>query len=210
MASAQPPIVSAAEWQRQRDELLVLEKQATREQDALAAKRRRLPMVEFDNSKYEFATPDGPMRLLDFFGDKPQLALYQFMDRGPGQFCPGCTYFTAHVAKLDSLLANGVAWRTVSDMPLEQMQGYWVEKGWNVPFASSHGTTFAVDCGTTGGFLLNMFFRDGDRVFRTYSTTSRGVDRILFANNILDLAPYGRQEEWEDSPEGWPQGPTYG
>ena len=95
-------------------------------------------------------------------------------------------------------------------MPLEQMQAYWDRMGWTVPFASSRGTTFANDCGAGGGFMLTVFLRDGDDVYRTYNTTQRGVDRLLFVNNILDLAPYGRQEDWEDSPAGWPQHPTYG
>jgi predicted dithiol-disulfide oxidoreductase (DUF899 family) len=106
--------------------------------------------------------------------------------------------------------ASGVSWATVSDMPLTQMQSYWAEKGWDVPFYSSQGTTFSADCGAGGGFLLSLFLRDGDDAYRTYTTTQRGVDRLLFVNNLLDLAPYGRQEDWEDSPDGWPQHPTYG
>jgi predicted dithiol-disulfide oxidoreductase (DUF899 family) len=79
-----------------------------------------------------------------------------------------------------------------------------------VPFASSRGTSFADDTGASRGFMLNLFFTDGQRAYRTYATTNRGVDRLLFANNVLDLALYGRQEDWEDSPPGWPQHPTYG
>lgn len=209
--ASMPNVVTAEEWQRERDALLVAEKEATRRLDAIAAQRRRLPMVRFDNEKYVFETTDGPKRLLDFFDGQPQLAVYQFMDRGPDAFCPGCTHFTRNVADLATLHECGVAWRTVSNMPLPQMESYWATKGWTVPFASSHGTTFAEDCGNPdGGFMLNLFFTDGDEVYRTYSTTARGVDRVLFVNNLLDLAVYGRQEDWEDSPEGWPQGPTYG
>jgi predicted dithiol-disulfide oxidoreductase (DUF899 family) len=98
----------------------------------------------------------------------------------------------------------------VSNMPLAQIEAYKARMGWTVPFVSSHGTTFAADCGADGGFMLSVFLRDGDDVYRTYSTTSRGVDRLLFVNNILDLTAYGRQEDWEDSPPGWPQNPTYG
>jgi predicted dithiol-disulfide oxidoreductase (DUF899 family) len=204
-----PPIVSAGEWQQARDDLLKAEKEATRAQDALAARRRRLPMVKFD-SGYQFDSPDGKKTLLDLFDGQIQLAVYQFMDRGPDEFCPGCTWFTDSVANLKGLNANGVAWVTVSTMPLAQIQAYKAERGWTVPFVSSHGTTFADDCGAGEGFMLTMFLRDGDDVYRTYATTARGVDRILFANNVLDLAPYGRQEDWEDSPPGWPQQPTYG
>jgi predicted dithiol-disulfide oxidoreductase (DUF899 family) len=205
-----PTVVSAEEWQHERDELLAAEKDATRTMDAIAARRRRLPMVRFDNAKYTFDTPDGPERLLDFFGGQQQLALYQFMDRGPDEFCPGCTHFTNNVTALDTLARCGVAWRTVSNMPLAQLEAYASSKQWEVPLASSHGTDFSDDCGAGPGFMLNLFMTDGTDVYRTYNTTARGVDRVLFVNNILDLAVYGRQEDWEDSPAGWPQEPTYG
>ena len=132
------------------------------------------------------------------------------MDNGPDDFCPGCTHFTSNVVNLATLADDDVSWVTVSDMPLEQMQAYWERMGWTVPFVSSRGTTFAQDCGAGGGFVLTLFLRDGDDVYRTYNTTARGVDRLLFVNNMLDLAPYGRQQDWEDSPPGWPQHPTYG
>jgi len=208
--TSMPTIVSEEEWQQERDALLVAEKEATRRLDAIAAKRRRLPMVRINNDKYVFETTDGPKRLLDFFEGQPQLAVYQFMDVGPDKFCPGCTNFTNNVSALATLAKNGVSWRTVSNMPLEQMTSYWTRQGWDVPYASSRGNTFAADCGVDGGFLLSLFLTDGQEVYRTYSTTQRGVDRILFVYNILDLAAYGRQEDWEDSPEGWPQNPTYG
>ena len=206
---AKPQIVSAQEWQQARDELLKAEKEATRALDALAARRRRLPMVAF-GSGYIFDSPDGPVTLLDLFEGRDQLVVYQFMDRGPDKFCPGCTNFTNSVADLASLAETGVSWATVSNMPLAQIEAYKARKGWTMPFVSSHGTSFADDCGAGDGFMLSVFLRDGDEVYRTYGTTARGVDRILFPYNILDLTPYGRQEDWEDSPPGWPQHPTYG
>ena len=205
---AKPTIVTAAEWQRERDELLKAEKEATRALDALAARRRRLPMVKFGND-FVFDGPDGPTTLADLFGDKDQLAVYQFMDIGPDAFCPGCTNFTNSVADLDTLAESGVSWATVSNMPLAQISPYKAKMGWTMPFVSSRDTTFAADCGADY-FMLSLFLRDGADIYRTYSTTGRGVDRILFPYNILDLAPWGRQEEWEDSPAGWPQHPTYG
>jgi predicted dithiol-disulfide oxidoreductase (DUF899 family) len=208
-APAVPPVVSAEEWQRQRDTLLTEEKELTRALDRLAAKRRRLPAVRVDTT-YSFEWPDGTLTLVDLFEEKQQLAVYQFMDVGPDGFCPCCTNLTDNVAAVPSLAEEGVAWATVSDMPLAQMTSYWAEKGWTVPYYSSRGTSFSQDCGAGGGFVLSLFLRDGDDVYRTYSTTQRGVDRLLFVNNVLDLAPYGRQESWEDSPDGWPQHPTYG
>jgi predicted dithiol-disulfide oxidoreductase (DUF899 family) len=205
-----PEIVSADRWQQDRDELLKAEKDATRALDVLAARRRRLPMVKFDNGRYAFDSSAGPRSLVDLFAGQTQLVVYQFMDNGPDQFCPGCTYFTGNVVGLDALSDGGVSWATVSNMPLAQIEAYKARMGWTMPFVSSHGTTFAADCGADGGFMLSVFLRDGEDVYRTYSTTARGVDRLLFVNNILDLAPYGRQEDWEDSPPGWPQHPTYG
>jgi predicted dithiol-disulfide oxidoreductase (DUF899 family) len=206
-----PPIVPAGEWQRERDALLKAEKAATRALDELAARRRRLPMVKFGDG-YLFDTPDGPKTLADLFEGRDQLVVYQFMDLGPGKFCPGCTGFVKNVTDLDDLAEAGASWATVSDMPLTQIEEYKAQMGWTLPFVSSHGTSFSADCGADvgDGFMLSVFFRDGADVCRTYSTTARGVDRLLFVPNILDLCPYGRQEDWEDSPPGWPQHPTYG
>jgi predicted dithiol-disulfide oxidoreductase (DUF899 family) len=205
-----PKVVSAEKWQQERDQLLIAEKEATRLLDGIAARRRRLPMVAFDNARYLFDTPEGSKRLIDLFDGQPQLVIYQFMDNGPDDFCPGCTHFTNNVADLSALADNDVSWSTVSDMPLTQIEKYKAQKGWTMPFVSSHGTTFSDDCGAVGGFMLSVFLRDGTDVYRTYATTARGVDRLLFVNSILDLVPYGRQEDWEDSPSGWPQHPTYG
>jgi predicted dithiol-disulfide oxidoreductase (DUF899 family) len=167
-------------------------------------------MVRFDTSKYAFSTSAGPQTLLDLFAGQPQLVVYQFMDNGPDDYCPGCTHFTSNVADLAALANTGVSWATVSDMPLAQIEAYKARMGWTMPFVSSRGTTFADDCGAGGGFMLSVFLRNRQDAYRTYCTTARGVDRLLFVNNILDLTPYGRQEDWEDSPPGWPQHPTYG
>jgi predicted dithiol-disulfide oxidoreductase (DUF899 family) len=205
-----PEIVSAEQWTHERDQLLIAEKEATRALDRLAARRRRLPMVAFENARYIFNTSEGPRTLLDLFDGRPQLVTYQFMDNGPDEFCPGCTHFTNNVVDLSELAANDVSWSTVSNMPLEQIEAYKTRMGWTMPFASSRGTTFADDCGARNGFMLSAFLREGANVYRTYATTARGVDRVLFVNNVLDLVAYGRQEDWEDSPPGWPQHPTYG
>jgi predicted dithiol-disulfide oxidoreductase (DUF899 family) len=209
MKMAKPKIVPDEEWQSARAELLVAEKEATRVLDALAARRRRLPMVEFSND-YIFDTPTGPMTLLDLFAGHEQLVVYQFMDNGPDAFCPGCTAFTNNVTDLEDLNDTGVSWVTVSNMPLAQIEAYKSKMGWTLPFVSSHGTSFSKDSGGGEGFMLCVFLRDGDDVFLTYSTTARGVDRVMFVHNVLDLCPYGRQQDWEDSPAGWPQQPTYG
>ncbi|GAA1822626.1 DUF899 domain-containing protein [Luedemannella flava] len=202
-----PEIVPADEWQQARDALLVAEKEATRALDALAARRRRLPMVRFAG-EYAFAAPGGATRSLpDLFDGRRELIVYQFMDAGPGHYCPGCTWFTDNIPPggLAGLAGRGVSWATVSDMPLEQIEPYVAEKGWTMPFLSSRGTTFSADCGAGGGFMLSVFLRDGDDVYRTYATTQRGVDRMVFTHNLMDITPFGRMQAWEDSPPGWPR-----
>lgn len=206
-----PEIVSADEWERARADLLDVEKQVTHAEDALAARRRRLPMVRF-RSDYAFASPTGRMTLLDLFEGRSQLFVYQFMDVGPDRFCPGCTWTMHSIPQygLDRLADSDASWVTASDMPLPQMQQYWTAMRWTMPFASSRDSTFLADTGAGGGFLLSVFLRDGDDVYRTYSTGQRGIDRLVFQNSFRDLLPFGRQEEWEDSPAGWPQHPAGG
>jgi predicted dithiol-disulfide oxidoreductase (DUF899 family) len=201
---SRPPVVSAEEWQQARDELLVLEKAHTRATDALAARRRRLPMVKFDGG-YPFEGPDGSQSLLDLFEGRSQLVVYHFMDLGPDRFCPGCTNFTNNVRNLAEVHKLGISFVLVSTMPLAQIEAYKKQQGWTLPFLSCQGTTFHDDCHGGGGFRLTVFLRDGDEVFLTYDTTGRGVDHLLFDSQIADLTPYGRQEAWEDSPPGWPQ-----
>jgi predicted dithiol-disulfide oxidoreductase (DUF899 family) len=205
---ALPEAVSPEQWQEAGDALLAKEKAATRLLDDLAAQRRRLPMVAFPK-EYTFQSPDGPARLIDLFGDRRQLVVYQFMDNGPDDYCSGCSSFIDNVGDLAHLNARDARFVVVSNMPLAQIAAFWTRMGWTVPFYSSRGTDFSEDCGTGGGFGLSVFLRDGQRVYRTYFTTSRGVDRLRFDFNVLDLTPYGRQEEWEDSPVGWPQTKPY-
>jgi len=203
---AKPNIVTAEEWQQARSDLLVAEKEATRALDRIAARRRRLPMVTFEN-EYAFDTPNGTTSLLDLFEGRRQLVVYQFMDRGPDHYCPGCTWFTTNIPStaLARLAAKGITWVTVSNMPLAQIETYWKQMGWSVPFASSRGTTFSADTGAGDSMMLNAFLREGEDVYRTYNTTHRGLDRLAFDQNILDLTVFGRQEDWEDSPPGWPR-----
>ncbi|RTL67484.1 MAG: DUF899 domain-containing protein [Pseudonocardiaceae bacterium] len=203
-----PTIVDPQEWASAREELLVAEKEVRRALDAVAARRRRLPMTPV--ASCEFATPDGPRTLAELFDGHDRLVVYQFMDNGPDHFCPGCTWFTDNIpASAPQLLAeNGVAFRVVSDMPLPQLDAYWARRDWALPYASSHGTSWTADTGAGGGFQLSAFLRVDDAVHLTYATTSRGIDGLTFTTGVLDLTAWGRGEEWEDSPQGWPQVPT--
>lgn len=202
-----PDVVTAEQWQKARDALLVKEKELTRALDALAAQRRRLPMVRFD-TEYVFTGLDRKAGLVDLFEGRRQLIVYQMMDLGPDEYCDGCSSFVDNIGHLAHLNARDTTFAVVSDMPPEQLFAWRQRMGWTMPFYSSRGTTFDADCGLDGGFGLSVFLRDGEQVYRTYFTQARGVDRLRADNNLLDLTPYGRQEEWEDSPPGWPQDPT--
>ncbi len=207
-----PEVVSEAEWRAARDQLLAKEKEATRALDALAAERRRLPMVLVEKD-YELVGPDGKVRFADLFDGGRQLVVYHFMF-GPGEDpCTGCSSFTDNVADLSHLRARDTAFVLVSRAPYEEIRAFKDRMGWTVPWFSSFGSEFNYDFDVTrkGGeiFALSVFVRDGDSVYRSYVTSSRGVDRLRLDFNLLDLTPYGRQEEWEDSPDGWPQTPAY-
>jgi predicted dithiol-disulfide oxidoreductase (DUF899 family) len=206
---ARPPVVTLEQWQRAREDLLREEKAMTRALDALAARRRRLPMVRLDPG-YRFTAPDGrPAGLLDVFDGCHQLVVYHFM-QAPGQdhLCGGCSTFTDNLADQAHLNARDTRLVLMSRAPQEELAAVRERMGWTVPWYSSYGSSFEDDLGVGGGFGLSVLLRDGGEVFRTYATTGRGVDRLRLDFDLLDLTPYGRQEEWEDSPDGWPQGPT--
>jgi predicted dithiol-disulfide oxidoreductase (DUF899 family) len=212
-----PPVVSAERWQQALDEIRAEEKQATRARDALAARRRRLPMVRIDK-EYRFRGPQGEVRLQDLFEGRRQLIVYHFMfapgvDGWPDAGCGGCSMFVDQVGHPAHLHARDTSFALISRGPLENLQRYRQRMGWQFPWYSSEASDFNDDFGLTREdgeiFGLSVFLRDGDDVFRTYFTTSRGVEALGPVWTLLDLTPLGRQESWEDSPEGWPQTDPY-
>jgi len=214
---ALPKIVTQKEWQTAHNKLLKKEKAATRARDALAAERRRQPMVEIEK-EYVFEGPEGKVALLDLFEGRRQLIVYHFMfapgvDRRPEAGRPGCSLCVDQFGHLAHLHARNTSFALISRAPLANIQRYKKRMGWTIPWYSSGGSDFNTDFGLTTGesetFGLSVFFRDGDRIFRTYFTTTRGVEALGSVWTFLDLTPLGRQEEWEDSPEGWPQTPPY-
>ena len=206
-----PRVVSQQDWQVARDALLVKEKELTRALDALGAERRRLPMVALDGTAYQFTAPDGsPASLTDLFGGKRQLVIYHFMlEPGQDWICGGCSTFTDNLSALSLPHLNARDTRLIlmARAPQEEIGKLRDRMGWTIPWYSSAGTDFNTDMGLAG-FGLSVLLRDGDEVFRSYFTAARGVDRLRLDFNLLDLTPYGRQEQWEDSPDGWPQDPT--
>ena len=208
-----PPIVSRSEWERARADLLVREKELTRLKDSVSAARRRLPMVEITES-YTFDTASGPASLLDLFDGRRQLIVQHFMfgtdwDQG----CDGCSMMADHIGPLSHLHAKDTSLVLISRAPLAELLPFRDRMGWTLPWVSSESTTFNEDfCATVDGEerqAISVFLRDGDRVFHTWSTYARGEEPFMLVFDLLDLTPYGRQETWEDSPEGWPQQPPY-
>lgn len=208
-----PKIVSESEWQAAREELLVKEKAATRALDALAAERRRLPMVHIAK-QYTFDGPAGESTLLDMFEGRRQLIIYHFMYHAQDDaFCDGCSFCMDQVGHLAHLHARDTSFAIISRAPLASIIRHRARMGWTLPWFSSLQSDFNDDFGLTTDegevFGLSVFFREGDDVYRSYFTNRRGVEALGTVWSYLDLTPYGRQEQWEDSPEGWPQTPPY-
>jgi predicted dithiol-disulfide oxidoreductase (DUF899 family) len=212
-----PRVVSQAQWQVARDKLLRKEKAETRALDALAAERRRLPMVKIEKD-YVFEGPKGKARLVDLFEGRRQLILYHFMfapgvDGWPKAGCPGCSLVVDQIPHRAHLHARNTSLVLVSRAPLANINRYKRRMGWTVPWFSSSGSDFNVDFGLTTDrgetFGLSVFLRDGRTVYRTYFTNGRGVETLGTPFTFLDLTPLGRQETWEDSPKGWPQTAPY-
>jgi predicted dithiol-disulfide oxidoreductase (DUF899 family) len=203
-----PQIVSEEEWQRSHEALLAKEKEATKARDALAAERRRQPMMEL-SADYEFDGPDDRRTLAELFDGRRQLIVYHFWFPPDGSPCGGCTMFTDQISELAHLNARDTSFALVSRAPQAQIEQYKQRMGWTVPWYTVVGEDFQEACGTTEYFALDVFLRDGDRVFLTYATTGRGVEALGSVWTFLDLTPLGRQEEWEDTPPGRPQSPPY-
>ena len=216
-----PKIVSEAEWLAAHEKLLAKEKEMTRALDALAAERRRLPIMRIDKA-YVFDGPHGKLSLLDLFEGRRQLLIYHFMF-GPTREvgCPGCSMFVDQVGHLAHLNARDTSFAAVSRAPIAKIEGYRRRMGWTFPWVSSFGIDFNPDFGVGPKepqpqeaqdgeeHALSVFLRDGTTVYRTYFTSARGVERLGSVWTLLDLTPYGRQETWEDSPKGWPQSAPY-
>jgi len=207
---AVPPIVDQDEWEAALAELRVREKAATRELDAIAAARRRLPMVELPD--YVLDGADGPVRLVDVFDGARQLIVYNHM-WFPGEEwqCSGCTGFTSQFTRLEFLEDYDAFFVLVTQGPIDDALEYRARVGNKMTWYSSSRSPFGGDMGAPpgGGFQVNVFLRVGDTVYRTFNTQGRGTEQLSHSFPLIDLLPYGRQEEWQDSPDGWPQSPTY-
>ena len=206
-----PAVVARHVFQAELDALRVREKAHTREGDAIAAARRRLPMVEMDG-----ATPligeRGAVTLLDVFEGRRLLIAYYFMwhagDPAPEQ-CEGCTFYTSQVRELSFLHSRNVTYATICQGPYQEGVRYRNFMGWEMPWYSAQKSALdALLVGRRVGMMhIVCYLRQGSKVFETYWTTMRGVEAMDNSYRLLDLTVYGRQEAWEDSPTGWPQRP---
>lgn len=204
--AGRPAVVDLGTWQSARDELLVREKAHTHEGDAIAAARRRLPMVEVDGGAVVVG-PDGAVPFLDLFEGRDRLVVYQHMwhDGAPHQGqCEGCTTTAWHLQDATYLHGHGVSLAILTTGAWEEVQPYTAFMGYGqVPWYSVRDAPAPI--GGDMGYLAS-FLRDGDSVFLTYRTTGRGNERVNVAMGLLDMTPFGRGEDWEDVPEGWPAG----
>jgi predicted dithiol-disulfide oxidoreductase (DUF899 family) len=202
-----PDVVSPQDWQAALDHLREREKAMTRAQDALAAERRRLPVVRFDGD-YRFESGQGEVSLVGLFEGRRQLVVYHFMPPHE-DFCVGCSGFADNIGRLEHLHARDTTLALVATADPRRLAAYRDRMGWQVPWYAALGPAFDAACGVGTGFGLSVFLRDGMDVYRSYFTTARGVDRLRLDFSLLDLTPLGRQERWEDSPPGWPQTEPY-
>jgi predicted dithiol-disulfide oxidoreductase (DUF899 family) len=212
-------VVSPEEWEAARQELLVKEKELTRARDAMAAQRRRMPWTAVER-EYRFEGPDGPASLVDLFQGHRQLIVYRafygsdittYAEGGawPERACVGCSLVADQVAHPAHLNARDTALAFVSRAPAAEIQGLKQRMGWqHIPWYEITDD-FDTDFDVRDWHGTNAFIRDGDQVFRTYFVNTRGDEAMGSTWSYLDLTALGRQETWEDSPEGYPQSEPY-
>jgi predicted dithiol-disulfide oxidoreductase (DUF899 family) len=216
-----PPIVSPEEWKAARETLLVKEKELTRARDALAAERRRMPWMQV-KKEYRFEGPNGPASLLDLFAGRRQLIVYRaFYEPGitttaegtsyPERACVGCSFVADQVAHPAHLNARDTTLVFASRAPQAEIQGLKERMAWQLIPWYTITDDFDADFDVDQWHGHNAFYRgDDDRVYRTYFIDSRGDEAMGTTWSYLDMTALGRQEEWEHSPEGYPQTKPYG
>jgi predicted dithiol-disulfide oxidoreductase (DUF899 family) len=205
--SRTPQIVTRDQWERARAELLVREKAHTRAGDELAAARRRLPLTRMEPVSVVGA--NGPVPLHDVFEGRRMLIVYHFMWMKKGvphhRQCEGCTHTQAAMtsAVRAYLAERDVSYAVFSSGPWNEIAAYRDFMGWTAPWYSTAGSSDLLP--TRDGGDVRCYLRDGDQVYQTYETSLRGIEAMMPTLQLLDLTTYGRQETWEDSPDGWPQ-----
>ena len=216
--TAAPPVVERALFDQALAVQVAAEKAVTRHGDQVSASRRNLPMIEVDD--YTFTGPRGPVRLTDLFADTYLLLVRNFMfapewDEG----CPSCTWAVDNLpANMERLTGEGIAFALISQAPIDKLEAWRAQRSWEHTWVSSYDTSYHIDWGWTQtdgdgkdgpvpGYSYYLL-KDG-KPYLTYMTTARGTEAIQPIAHIMDRTVYGRQQDWEDSPAGWPQEPTY-
>lgn len=237
---AHPPIASRAQWLAERKKLLEEEKEMTKHYDRVNAKRRRLPMVKLDKGYFFEGPGGRKTLKDLFEGQRQLIVYHFMFDPAWEKGCPGCTSFVDALGDLSLLKKNDTAFAVISRAPSAKLETYKTQKGWSVWWFSSFGSDFNYDFHTTldpditpleynyrnkeetetafghpvkmegEAHGLSVFFQLEGYIFHTYSAYARGTESLTDAYRLLDVTPYGRQQAFEDSPEGWPQKPTYG
>jgi len=208
-----PPVVSAKEWEAEREKMLVKEKAFTHARDGLAAERRRMPWMAVEKA-YQFEGPNGKVSLLDLFDGRRQLIVYRaFYEPGvsgwPEHACVGCSLMADQVSHLAHLNARDTTLVYASRAPQPDIRKLQARMGWeHIPWYTLTDS-FDKDFGVDEWHGHNVFIRDDKRVFRTYFVNARGDEALGTIWSFLDITPLGRQEQWEDSPAGYPQTPMY-
>jgi predicted dithiol-disulfide oxidoreductase (DUF899 family) len=235
-----PPIVSRDQWLAERKELLAHEKELTKHYDRVNAERRRLPMVKIEKHYVFDGSNGKPSLKDLFEGCPQLIVYHFMFDPTWDKGCPGCTGWVDALGDLSLLKKRDTTFVVVSRAPLAKIEAYKAQKGWSIEWLSSFGSDFNYDFHVTldpkvapaesnyrnkaemeakkGGPVLmegeqhglSVFFRLDDDIFHTYSVYARGCESLTNAYRLLDTTPYGRQQDFEDSPPGWPQKPTYG
>ena len=211
--TAPPPIVSHAEWAKAHQAMVRKEKAQMKARDALVAERRRMPWMEVD-ARYHFEGPNGRIGLLDLFEGRRQLIVYRAffepeVHGWPDHACVGCSLVADQVCNLAHLNARDVTLVYVSRAPQANIAKLKAKMGWQqIPWYTLTDN-FDADFGVDQWHGHNAFIHDGRKVYRTYFINGRGDETMGTLWSYLDMAPLGRQELWEDSPEGYPQTPPY-
>ena len=205
---AMPPVADRAQWQAALDGLLVREKAHTREGDAIAAARRRLPMVEVPAGATVVGA-EGEIPILDVFEGRRMLVAYFHMwhdgQDWPGQ-CEGCTFCASQIQRPEYLHSRDITLAVFCEGSYAESRPYADFLGYVTPWYSARDATELV-AGRGFGFYSCYVRNDDGRVFETYWTTDRGTEVALWSYGLMDLTVFGRQERWEDSPAGWPRVP---
>ena len=205
-----PRVVPEKDWKIALQEILKKEKQLTKRQDDLSAERRKLPMVEVDK-EYFFEGPNGKLTLLDLFDGRKQLIVYNAMLEPGAEPCKGCSMVMDNIGhNISHVRARNTNFVFTSPAPQKEILALQKEMEWDAPWYTDIDRKFADAFDAGKSFGVNVFIRDdGNRIYRTYFTTGRGGEIFDTHFRLLDITPYGRQENWEDSPEGWPQSEPY-